>query len=229
MSHYSNEYFQKQNYFPGHFSHTILLLCQELGVKNILDVGCGTGLLIQFLNEHGFQAVGCDSSQAALKIARLRNKPDQLIKASATKLPFKNSSFDLVTAIALIEHLTLKEGQQFIKEAHRVLKKGSYFFLGTPNLLSPRRLLKGRNWFAYSDPTHITFYHPLSLSCLLKQAGFTQFHFWFKIPKDLPFDWWFEKQVAKLPKAGKQLISFLLISSPLSLIRESFYLCCQKL
>lgn len=225
---YSKSYFQKQEYFPQHFSQALLSFLKELGVRKVLDVGCGTGRLVKFLNENGFEAIGCDLAEEALKIARERNKNSCLVKASAINLLFKNQSFDLVTAIALIEHLTQKEGRQFIQETHRVLKKDGYFFLVTPNLLSPRRLLKGKNWFAYSDPTHLTFYTPLSLAKLLRQEGFDYFRFWFKIPKDLPFDWWFADQVERLPKILKNLISFLLISTPLALLRESFYICARK-
>lgn len=225
---YSKNYFQKQEFFPQHFSYTLLLLFKELGIKKVLDVGCGTGLLVQFLNENGFEALGCDIADEALKIARTRNKRDSLIKASAQKLPFKNQSFDLICAISLIEHLTSKETKKFLAETRRVLKPRGYFFLVTPNFWSLMRLLKGKGWFGYSDPTHITFYTPLSLTSLLRKEGFSHFRFWFKIPKDLPFDWWFAYKVEKLPKTIKHFISFLLISTPLALVRESFFVCARR-
>lgn len=225
---YSKNYFQIRDCLALNFAHTLLFLLKKLGVKTVLDVGCGTGLLVKFLNENGFEALGCDIAEEGLKIGRTRNKEGSLIKASAQKLPFKNQSFDLITAISLIEHLTPKETTKFLAETRRVLKPQGYFFIVTPNLWSPIRFLMGKDWFGYSDPTHITFYTPLSFTKLLKQEGFGHFRFWFKIPKDLPFDWWFANKVEKLPKIMKHLISFLLISTPLALIRESFFVCARK-
>jgi ubiquinone/menaquinone biosynthesis C-methylase UbiE len=49
-------------------------------------------------------------------------------------LPFPNDSFDLITALALIEHL--KNYRSFLEEVFRILKPGGYFILTTPSPLA---------------------------------------------------------------------------------------------
>ena len=50
------------------------------------------------------------------------------------KLPFKNEAFNVVVAYHVIEHLV--NVQRFVSEIHRILKKGGYAIIGTPNLAS---------------------------------------------------------------------------------------------
>lgn len=218
---YNKEYFQKRDVLSLHLAIILDSHLKNSRVRKVLDVGCGTGQLVKFLEKSGFDAIGCDQSTKACKISGQ-------IKADATSLPFGDGHFDAVLGISLIEHLTKEEGVQFIQETHRVLKKDGLIFLVTPNLFSPMRLLKGKNWFAYSDPTHLTFYTPFSLAHLLKQEGFNHGRFWFKIPQKPPFACPFFNLAGKVPKTITDLVSFLFISTPLALIRDSFWLLAQK-
>lgn len=218
-SFYNQDYFQKRDALPQHFAQTLKQLFQKLRVKKILDVGCGTGKLVRFLNDSGFQAIGCDKSREAIKISGQ-------IRASATRIPFKSGSFDCVTAISLIEHLTPKESSQFIEEVRRILKTNGYFFLVSPNNLSPIKIFKGKNWFAFGDPTHKIFYSPLSLSKLLKQYHFGNFRFRFSVKYETPADW--PISLPRLSQPLAFLINLTLISSPLAYFRDSFWLLCRK-
>lgn len=213
---YTKEYFEKRDFFPHHFAETLNLELKSLPVKKVLDVGCGTGRLVKFLKDQGYEAIGCDSSDEAIKISGQ-------IKAQATRLPFKNGSFDLVTAISLIEHLKPKEAERFIEEAKRVLRPRGYFFLITPNFLSPMRFLKGKSWFGYLDPTHVKFYSPVSLKKLLEKHRFSNFKFRFRVDPKTCADWSFFASL--IPPF---LVNCLLISTPLAYFRDSFWVSCQK-
>lgn len=202
---YNERYFSERDRLDLHIAASIAILMKDHSLKKVLDVGCGTGRLVKFLNERGFQSYGCDNVNLAVKTARKINEKNTIVKAPATKLPFKKNSFDMLTAISLIEHLTKTEMNTFILEAKRVLKPNGFIFIVTPNFASPWRFIQGTKWFGYSDPTHINFFTPLSLANLLKDYGFYNPKFWFK---------------TNHPN--------LLFSTPFCFIRNSFWLAAQK-
>ncbi len=84
----------------------------------ILDDGCGTGHLAEFLPLE--KIIGLDISEGMLKYARKRIP--QVIKSDAQNLPFQDETFDCVFARALLHHLP--EPEKAVAEIKRVLKKG---------------------------------------------------------------------------------------------------------
>lgn len=226
-SNYNKRYFKKRDYLDLHLAQTLKILMNENKLSKALDVGCGTGRLVEFLNENKFDAFGCDSETEAVRVAKKYNSARRIYKASATSLPFKNNFFDIVTAVSLIEHLSPKEAEQFIEETRRVLKKKGFFFLVTPNFATPIRLIQTEKWFGYSDPTHINFYTPKSLKKLLSKKKFSKIRFRFKTDYYSPFNFDLPSFVNYLP-FFKALITYLLISTPLTLIKNSFWIAGQK-
>jgi len=91
----------------------------------ILDAGCGTGILLKELGGLG-NAEGIDFSDTALGFCRKRKLAVK--KASIDSLPFKDKSFDLVTAINVIYHRNV-EDRKAIGECYRVLKKDGFFLV----------------------------------------------------------------------------------------------------
>lgn len=227
-NHYDQQYFQARDYLDLHLAESIKILMEDKDLKKVLDVGCGTGRLVKFLNEKGFTAIGCDKEKEAVKQAQKINKRQTITKASAIKLPFKSQTFDLVIGVSLIEHLDKIETPKFLKEAFRVLKSGGFIFLITPNFNSPFRYLLNKHWFAYFDPTHKQFYTPRLLSQLLKKHGFQKIKLRFKTAYNIPTDLHLPKFCRKLPLPVKNLINYLIISSPLSTFRDSFWILAQK-
>lgn len=225
---YDVKYFEKRDLLIPHLAQTIKNLMIEHKLKNVLDVGCGTGRLVQFLNKSGFEAFGCDISQKALKVAKTINKKGTIVRSSADKLPYVDNSYDLVTAISVIEHLKPNQAVKFIKEAKRVLKPSGFIFLITPNFSAPLRFVQGKNWFGYQDPTHVNFYTPKKLAKLAKSHGFKNIRFHFKLRYQSSFDWEFPPPFPKLPKTLKIFLIYLLFATPLSIARNSFWLSAQK-
>ena len=228
MSYYNKKYFQDRDLLDRHLAATIEMLAQEHGLKKILDVGCGTGKLVKYFNDNGFEALGCDKSPEAIKIAKTVNDSSSIKKATATSLPFKNHTFDLVTAISVIEHLTENGAENFIAEAKRVLRPNGFLFMVTPNFAAPWRHIHGARWFGYSDPTHTHFYTRKSLSNLLRTYRFKNIKLQFKTTYIPPYEWEMAGLLGKLPWPAKSLLTYLLISSPMSVMRNSFWIAAQK-
>jgi 2-polyprenyl-3-methyl-5-hydroxy-6-metoxy-1,4-benzoquinol methylase len=225
---YNTKYYEDRDHLDLHLAETIKLFMDDFKLEKLLDVGCGTGRIVKFFNDNGFKSLGCDIYEDALTFARKINKKNTIVKASAVKLPFKKNAFDIVISISVIEHLTPNEAEVFIQESERVLKPGGFIFLVTPNYATPIRLLQGKKWFAYFDPTHINFYTPKSLSALLKSSGFIHTKTRFKTAYGPTFDWEFPHHFGKLPPIAKRFFVYLLFSSPLSIIRNSFWIAAQK-
>jgi demethylmenaquinone methyltransferase/2-methoxy-6-polyprenyl-1,4-benzoquinol methylase len=72
----------------------------------VLDVATGTGLVAKLLRERGFRVTGLDQSPEMLAAARARfGAAIDLVEASATELPFANSSFDHLTFTYLLRYV----------------------------------------------------------------------------------------------------------------------------
>ena len=87
-------------------------------------------------------------------------------RASAEKIPFENEFFNSVIAGETIEHL--RKPEEFLKEAHRILKPNGLLVLSTPNRGSAiNKLLK-----SYNTKVHLNLFNRKELASLLEKNGF---------------------------------------------------------
>ena len=95
----------------------------------LLDVGCGTGFLIDLLAQQRLaRYVGLDLSPEMLRMARQKQIPGtDFINGSADSLPFPDGSFDIVTCSQSFHHYPYPE--KAMAEALRVLKPGGLYIL----------------------------------------------------------------------------------------------------
>lgn len=92
----------------------------------VLDVGCGPGLMLNFLSQYG-KVFGFDISDYALKL--VGNKNISLINGSALSLPFQDNSVSLISAFEVLYHRMVKDDIIALKEFNRVLIKGGRIIL----------------------------------------------------------------------------------------------------
>jgi SAM-dependent methyltransferase len=96
--------------------------------RQILDVGCGTGTMLTYLASYG-RAQGVDIDEEAVGYCHERGVKDVRLGAAAD-LPFDNDSFDLVTALDVVEHLD--DDAAALREMGRVLRPGGYLLVTVP-------------------------------------------------------------------------------------------------
>lgn len=98
-------------------------------VSTILDVGCGNGILVNYLHEEyasDFKRVcGTDRSKTSLKFVKTEK-----YKADITQLPFKDKEFDIITCLEVIEHLPYKVFDKALEELVRVTS--DYLIISVP-------------------------------------------------------------------------------------------------
>ena len=103
--------------------------------ERLLDLGCGTGSLIIFAKKRNSNVdiVGVDVDERVLEIAQRKIQKEtlkvRLVKTGASKLPFPDSSFDVVVSTLVFHHLPTDVKKEALKEIHRVLKKNGRFLL----------------------------------------------------------------------------------------------------
>lgn len=105
-------------------------ICRALDKQRprILDVGCGTGANLELLAQYG-DAEGVDISSDALNFCRARGL-ERVRQGAAEVLPYEDESFDLVTALDVVEHLD--DDVAGLREMRRVLKPGGRALLFVP-------------------------------------------------------------------------------------------------
>jgi SAM-dependent methyltransferase len=96
--------------------------------SRVLEIGCGTGLLVSAINPLVSLAVGTDFSQEALNLAKVHGAGPRYIAGEATNLPFKNAEFDRVFSYSVFHHI--KDINAAVVEALRVCRSKGIVVLG---------------------------------------------------------------------------------------------------
>lgn len=95
-------------------------------IKNILDFGCGTGVVSNELKKAGYNVIGFDVSENAINEARKRYPDVNFITGLLeNNLPFKDSQFDAIYCAEVIEHIY--DIEFLMQELNRVLKKKVFY------------------------------------------------------------------------------------------------------
>ena len=143
--------------------------------KKILDVGCGTGAFLERLERRGLKELhGCDGGRFDPRVERFRFQETDLNAG----LAYPDSSFDIVTALEVIEHL--ENPRLLVRELHRVVKPGGTVLMSTPNNEAFTSLLSLclRGYYsAFADscyPAHITPVLAIDGQRMLREAGFRE-------------------------------------------------------
>ncbi len=112
-------------------SHVVDSLDVQRGL-DILDLGCGTGVLFDMLRRKVGDAGSVTGVDFSIRMAQraYRNFPFSnvnVVDADAAMLPFADSTFDIVIAYSAFPHFS--DQQKVIDETHRVLKQGARFYI----------------------------------------------------------------------------------------------------
>lgn len=116
----------------------LAILDPHLPGAEVLEVGCGTGLILERIARRSARAVGIDLSPGMLERARERGL--DVHEASATALPFSDASFDLVCSFKVLAHVP--DIDVALSEMARVTRPGGRVVAEFYNSRSIRHLVK---------------------------------------------------------------------------------------
>ncbi|MFH1140639.1 MAG: class I SAM-dependent methyltransferase [Chloroflexota bacterium] len=140
-----------------------------LGGVSVLDVGCGSGALLEACSKLGARPVGVDSS---LSIHATRDSLSAMrggipfVRGDGCELPFVKGSFDVVVSIGVLEHVS--RPRALVEEMARVLKPGGTLLL----YFGPNRRLR----FAQSAShrrTVLSYWTPQEAEQTMRSQGVT--------------------------------------------------------
>lgn len=118
--------------FHRYWNRVLLGYLPRKGNSRILEVGCGTGILIEDLVKHYDYVVGIDISLSMVtKIDRSSSSLKGIIVSDGTKLPFGAELFDAVICRGSLHHFPSLE--LALAEIYRTLKMGGTFVFSEPS------------------------------------------------------------------------------------------------
>lgn len=165
-------------YYNPRFWQTITADFQKryhlTGESSILDVGCAKGfMLYDFIRLiPGIRVAGIDISKYAIENALSEAKP-YIKVANAKKLPYLDSSFNLVISINTVHNLPLNECKQAIREIERVSEK--HAFITVDAYRNPEEKKRMLMW----NLTAKTILSVAGWKKLFKEVGYTGDYYWF--------------------------------------------------
>lgn len=133
-----------------------------------LDVGCGAGGFLQDAAAMGYEPVGMDFDEAAVKVAGARGFEVHVAGPPGSGLP--KASFAHVSMSNVLEHLHDPVGA--LSEVRDLLEPGGRLWLSQPNLGAAGLDEFGIYWRGLEPPRHLTLWDVESLIGLLKRCGF---------------------------------------------------------
>lgn len=154
-------------YQMGDQRHRLYVLDQlnDLGIKNILDVGCGTGPVYDIIQRHEypFFYMGVDYSPAMIEIAEREFPEAKWEVQDARDLKELTNSWNCVLLLHCLDHLNDYEAA--IAEAARVSNKYVAIVLWRPFVTGSENRLNDRNMYGKQEgenPWEDTYLHEYS-------------------------------------------------------------------
>ena len=181
-----------QEWLPSYFS----------GIpKNILDFGCGDGLMTEEINLKfpSTKMYGTDNSGESIEIAEKKH-PHITFKTTTNNLHmFEKNMFEVIVCAGVFHHIQFSEHKDYISEITRVLKPGGVFVMFELNPLNP-----GTQYIFKNHPMEVNakMLMPWYTKKLLSQYGKTTFKSYSFFPRIVSFLRPLEKYITKIPFGG---------------------------
>ena len=148
----------------------IKALSRYISSGKLLDVGCAMGFFIDEAKALGWRVSGIDVSDFGVSYARSHFGLD-VFHGELTELAVSEAQIDLITMWDVIEHVS--DPTAYIRQAAKLLRRGGYLSLSTPDVESLPARLYGNRWVGYKLSTeHVSYFSLRTLKMLLEKEGF---------------------------------------------------------
>jgi 2-polyprenyl-3-methyl-5-hydroxy-6-metoxy-1,4-benzoquinol methylase len=132
------------------------------GECNILDAGCGAGLMLNDLEKYG-TTYGMDYSEEAIKFSKLNFKGDVRQGWLPDNIPYQNGKFDIIVCLDVLEHVD--DDDKSVQVLYDLLNEDGILIITVPALM-----LLWSNWDILNQ--HKRRYNRKQLTLILENNGF---------------------------------------------------------
>ncbi len=182
--------------------------------ETVIELGCGTGGMTQWLAKKYSKVIATDISEAALQFCRshLRVSNVSFVRTDAMMTGLSDGIADVVMAFDLVEHLPKPD--LCFAEVNRLMRCGGLLFISTPNPNSLGSRMKDgayleyrglplaerkRQWFGWQDDSHISIFSRDDWRMKITDAGF-------EIVLDGSDYWWDAPYLDWIPALPQEII-----------------------
>lgn len=142
-----------------------VLRLKDLGVKCVLDFGCGFGEFLEMCRLFGLEAVGVDRSNARRSGAGVQ------VYAELSEAP---GTFDAITMFEVLEHLD--DPLEMLKALRCRLRRGGIMIVEVPDTSGVNGITDRESYCKIHPLDHINAFTPKSLVRIMRRAGFRPIH-----------------------------------------------------
>ena len=136
--------------------------------NRLLDLGCGTGVLMQAASRAGWDAEGVEISAKAVEY--VRSQGGKVFCGRLDEASFPDNHFDVVASSEVLEHVDDPQG--FVRDVARILRPGGLFWATTPHGRGVSARALGLRWSIVVPPDHLLLVSLAGIRALLAAAGF---------------------------------------------------------
>jgi 2-polyprenyl-3-methyl-5-hydroxy-6-metoxy-1,4-benzoquinol methylase len=144
------------------------LIYEYVPTGKILDIGCGTGELLSYFKNQGWDTTGVEPDSAARKFAVENYALDVFDEKEISK--FSKNTFDVITMWHVLEHVNDINGR--VQDIFSLLKKGGYFIAALPNPAAWDAQHYKQYWAAWDLPRHLFHFSQKNIIQLSEIHGF---------------------------------------------------------
>lgn len=123
---------------------------ESFSKKKALDIGCGTGKYLLFLEQQGFQVTGIDASPTATEMTKQVVSKEAIIYCeNMYTFDYPQDNYDLVLSISTLHHGYKEQVQATVQRIYKSLVQGGKVFITLPNIEA------SKSWKTFKDQTEL--------------------------------------------------------------------------
>lgn len=137
--------------------------------KRVLDLGCGSGLDLQWMRKAGLHAIGLEGSPARARVARELNPGAEVLEKNMLFYTPRESEWDAVWACRSLHHFSPEAAQRVVAALFRGLTRGGIFGIV---VFEGEGSVEDRGEDLDQPSRHIHLWSERALSSMVEQSGF---------------------------------------------------------